>query len=526
VKLKTRIGAAALCVLAGALVAAGCGSDSSDGGTASGKALDLVPKSAIGYATIDLDFGSDSWTQFNMLAGAFDPNFDIEKAVAGRAGKDTDFDKDIKPWLGDSAGAAITKLDLDAALQAKKLAAGSTGFSWIELKDHAKFETFLKDKGYTKDGTAGDFDVWKDAKAKRFIGTTDELAISAQTKAKLDEVTDYDGDTIDDADLDGVTGKLGDDSVMRVIVNGDAVHDAVAASNTGKSFGGGKGLEKFEGAAMELTPEDNGFHAHMFSKGLTSKDSGDASSDLFESLPGDTVLSIGGHDFGSTLQTTLGAVAKNPTYGGTATQFMALLGIDAKQVGTAFSGDFAVGLSGTDAGLGAVVGAVAGAFVQKSLKGINPVALAKGAALTLAFEKGDETSETLDKLGVGASRLLRAPAPKVGKVGVFQTKSTAVLGMPLTVASSEDIAALSLGTDVFGKWGSPKLGDNATLKAAWDAADAPDDAAGSFWFDYPRIAKIMERKSADGVTPGGWVGWGSHEGDTTNLDVFMHVATS
>ena len=75
-KLLTRGGLAACAIAGAALIAAGCGG-SGGGSGASGAAkdaaaLDLVPKNAIGYVTVDTDFEGDQWTQFSDLAKAFD----------------------------------------------------------------------------------------------------------------------------------------------------------------------------------------------------------------------------------------------------------------------------------------------------------------------------------------------------------------------------------------------------------------------------------------------------------------------
>ncbi|MEO6866678.1 MAG: DUF3352 domain-containing protein [Gaiellales bacterium] len=520
-KLTTRIGAAVCALVVGGLLAAGCGSSSSSNGT-SGKALDLVPKTAIGYATADLNFNDGSWTKFEKLAGAFDANFNLDQQIGKMGGKNVDYQRDLKPWLGKSGGVAIDAIDIDAAMKSKKGDGGIQAFSWVEITNRAKLESYLKSQHYTKDGSASDFAAWKDAKGSSFVGVSNDLMISNSTLAGLKAVASYKGDSITDASgVKDITENVDKNALARVIINGPAIASSINKSKLGGSLADGKALGKLQGAALVVTAEDKGLHVHSFTKGMASK--GDDSNDLFKSIPADTVVGLGGHNLGSALEQGLGVASKSPKLGGAITQIGALLGITPAQIGSAFSGQFTLGLSGSDAGLQSVLGSVVGAVVSKNLKSLNPAAIAKSSALTLAFSGGTNTAQTLGKITLGAGRLLHSPAAKVAKVGTFQTSSTTIAGLPVTVAASKDVSALSIGTDVFSKWGTAKLGDNATFTSAWAAAGAPDNATASFWLDYPRIAKLADLKGKAGTTAGGWVGWGTHSGDMTTFDVFMQA---
>ncbi|MCW2922765.1 MAG: hypothetical protein JWM98_169, partial [Thermoleophilia bacterium] len=80
-KLVKRSGIAAGVIVGAALIATGCGSSgggSSDASSAAkdAAALDLVPKDAIGYATVNADVNGSDWKQFDDLAKGFDKNFD------------------------------------------------------------------------------------------------------------------------------------------------------------------------------------------------------------------------------------------------------------------------------------------------------------------------------------------------------------------------------------------------------------------------------------------------------------------
>ena len=175
------------------------------------------------------------------------------------------------------------------------------------------------------------------------------------------------------------------------------------------------------------------------------------------------------------------------------------------------------------ADLQALVGTVAGAAMGGGMDNVDPAALTKAGAITLAFEANKDTAATLDKVVGSIGGLTGGGAPKVGKSGDFETKTMSVLGLPITAGSKKDVAALAIGTDVFKGWGTDSLGDNKTFKDAWSAADAPKDVAATFWADYPRVAKLADLKSKDGVTAGGWVGWADVDGGDASFDLFMHV---
>lgn len=534
-KFTKRIGVSACVALAAVLVAAGCGSDSSDGGASGGggEALDLVPKTAVGYGVMDLDFSKDSWKQFEQLAGAFSADFSLTKEVGEFVDKNADYERDVKPWLGKSAGVAVTGLDIkklmanDTAKSGAKTTPKDDGieaFSWLELKDGDKYATFLKEQKYTESGTIGDYDVWTDAKNERYIGVSDDLAVTSPTKAQLTKVVNFDGDSIEDAEgVDDLKSDLEDDGLATVIVNGAAVRKLAKDNGAADLVAD---LDEYQGQAMQLLAEDKGLHVHSFSMGMKSEEKADDSMDLFLQSPSNSIMVLGGHDMGATLESGLTAVSKNKKYGATVTQLSALLGLDAKQIGDAFSGEFTLGLAGSDAGVQALIGSAVGALVSKDSKNLNAPALVKTNALTLAFAKGDETAETLQKLMGGASTLLRSPKGKTAMKGNFQTMQTAVRGFPLTVATSSDVAALSLGSDVFTTWGKAKLSDSAVFKDAWEAADAPDGATGSMWVDFARIAKLADLKGTEGTMVGGWVGWAAQDGDKGTIDVFMHVPKS
>lgn len=515
-----RSGVAAVVVVSAALVAAGCGSDSDSSSAAKdAKALDFVPKTALGYATVDLDLEGDNWKQFEKLAGAFTEDFDLEKEIADLGDEDdkTDYKKDIAPWLGAGAGAAV----IDVA----KNGDDAEAFVWIELEDRAKFEDYAKGEGFKKDGSAGDFDFW--TKKDDTFAVSDDLAITGETKAQIKKIVEFDGDSITSVDgLDSVIDDLEGDSLATIVVNGDGVRDWIKKDDDLKALANNKQLKEFDGAAVSFAAEDEGFRLSGVSKGGT-EGSSNGGTDVLRGLPGNTVLALGGNDLGGGIKSALDSAGESDaTVQSAVAQVSGLLGVEVGELQKAFDGEFVLGVSGEDDGLQALVGTIAGAAMGGGMEGVNPASLTKAGAITLAFEANDDTAATLDKIAGAVGGLTGGGTPKAGTAGDFETKTMSVMGLPVTAASKDDVAAISIGTDVFTGWGSDSLGDNAAFKDAWKAAGAPDDVAVSFWADFPRVAKLAELKSKSGVTAGGWVGFGEADGGDASFDLFMHVKES
>ena len=90
-KLYKRGGLAVIALTGAALVAAGCGGSGSGSSKAatSSKALDFVPKDAVGYVTFDTDFDDDAWKNLDRAATAFDADYKgTEKQIVDEIEKD------------------------------------------------------------------------------------------------------------------------------------------------------------------------------------------------------------------------------------------------------------------------------------------------------------------------------------------------------------------------------------------------------------------------------------------------------
>ena len=540
-KLQMRGGLAAIVIVGSAFIVAACGGSDSGAAKAAkdSTALDFIPKDALGYVTVDTDFSGENWSNVGDLAKAFDPDFKaIDEQLADQAdGDDVDFQEDIDPWLGESGGAAILSVGGDhEKMSDEEMDSMSTDslddakmFVWLEVDDRKALEDFAKEQGAKEGDDVGDFTVWTSKSGDNVIGVSDDLAIVTDSEDMLTEVVEYDGDSIKDVDgigdaIDGVDG----DSLGTLVISGDGLR-AVAKDNEQLSSVAGSGdLGSIEAVAMAIGAEDDGFRLDGM---LVSSDEGSAKNvehPVLRDLPADTVLAIGGYNLGGIAKGAVETIGKdNAEVQQGVGAITAVLGVDLDDIEKAFEGEFVLALAAEDQGLGALAGGVAGAAMGGGTSNLNPSQLLQAGTLLLAFEETGSASETLDKVAGAVGGLTGAPArPETGTSGDFETKQLTVQGLPITTAASDDVAAVSLGNDVFGDWGDDTLGDSDAFKDAWDAADAPDESVSQLWLDAGRIATLAGLEGSDDAKLGGLVVWSVDDGTKYEIGGFLHVATS
>src|SRR6476660_8354833 len=103
-------------MVAGALLAAGCGTTSSSS-TDPSQGASAMPSSTLFYADVNLDQGSSAWKQFTAVGRRF-PGWQeltgkIVKSLnsTGQTSGSLTFKDDVQPWLGGSAAIGVTSLD-------------------------------------------------------------------------------------------------------------------------------------------------------------------------------------------------------------------------------------------------------------------------------------------------------------------------------------------------------------------------------------------------------------------------------
>jgi hypothetical protein len=527
VKLFTRGGIAASAIAVAAFVAAGCGGSGGSGASSAAKdsaALDLVPKDAIAYVTLDTDLEGEGWKQFNELATAFDPEFkgvskEIEDSASEDEKSETTYKDDVDPWLGDSAGAALLAVNQEGD--------DADFFMWAELEDKAKFEAFAKDQKWKSGKDIGDWKTYTDPEDEtNNVAYSDDLVVLAPSRKQLETRVEYDGDSITDAEgvTDAVDEAGGDDALVTAVLSGAGVRKLIEENEQLKQLSGNKRLKDFQAAAFSVAAEDEGMRISGFVGAEGEESTENVEHPIFEDLPASTIFAVGGEDFGGTakeLVNEAGKESKQIQQGIGAAE--AALGVTLDDLADALDGEFVLGLSADDAGLASLVGGAAGAAMGGGTSGLDPSKLLSSGSLILAFEETGDTAETLGKALSSGAALAQAQVGKEATMGDFKAQTMTISGVPVTSAANDDLSVIQVGKDVLGTWGDESLGDSDAYKDAWKAADAPGESAGVFWLDAGRIAKLVGVKSGDERELGGLVGWAEADGSNAKFGAFLHV---
>ena len=197
-------------VLAAVAVAAtGCGSSSGKG---SGDALSFLPKDSPVVVSIQTDPEGDQYKQLNALFGKFPFGGQIkERLKQGISQQGYDYDKDIKPVLGNDFVVAIPSV---AALQQSNTPAVGA----LKVGDEGKAKELIK-KDSKKAGTAGGEDVYQSGNS--FITLNDGVLVVADSSADLQAaVKRHDDDQgLTEDDLKSRMAGLSNDGIVKVGVN-------------------------------------------------------------------------------------------------------------------------------------------------------------------------------------------------------------------------------------------------------------------------------------------------------------------
>src|SRR4051794_30066154 len=205
----------ALAVLALVASATGCGSKSSGSGLDT--ALDYVPKGAPLVIAIDTNADGGQWQQVNHLIAKFpfggQVKQQVKNAFNGRA--NVDYDKDIKPLLGNDMVLAITGPSAPNA-QTPYV------FAW-KLKDESAARRLIQ-ATTEKSGTIDGLDVYGRAPTN-FAVIKDGTLLVADTMPALQAALKRagGGDHMTESDFNSALGDLNKDSLVRTTGNFQAI---------------------------------------------------------------------------------------------------------------------------------------------------------------------------------------------------------------------------------------------------------------------------------------------------------------
>lgn len=467
---------AATAVLAALAVipVAGCGGDDA-GPAAAGESLArLAPASSLFYVEAAIRPEDDARSDLDTMIKKFAPDQDFDKlltkALQGSSNK-VDFSRDVKPWLGDRVGVALT------GVSAQKDEPDYAAI--IETTDAAKAMATLRGsaEGTVEDRSYGELKYIFDS-ADEMAGAIVEENLIVGTEPGLKAIVDASkGDALDTNDeYTKVVGAV-DESALAVVY-GDLrrILDAV------KSSGQAGDMKQFETVRELLDRQGLKTFAASFAVTGTSvklrtaaamKDSGegDAPAETVAALPAGSWAAIGLGDLGKTLSEGLDAVK---SIGGPGLnvqrgldQLEQQAGINVQRDLLSWMGQSSLFLRGTS--LADIGGAL---VVQSKDSAATKAALAKartivaGAGLPAQDLRGDGIDD-----GFSVS-------PGGAPVEIF----AALAGERFVLAVNR--AALDEAIDP-----TKTLGDDDAFKAAADQLG--DDFRPRFFLDFPKITGLI-----------------------------------
>src|SRR5215217_5353633 len=163
------------CIAAFALVAAGCGGSDSGGSSDVGTVLSYVPADTPFALELDTDLNGPQYKALDSILNRF-PGADTIKALIKSqltmGIKGVDFDKDVKPLLGNPA--VISATDVGSFLSSSEEA----GFgAALQVDDEDALQSLIDKTKPAKRGEVGGATVYQDQDT--FFGVKDDVVVLA-----------------------------------------------------------------------------------------------------------------------------------------------------------------------------------------------------------------------------------------------------------------------------------------------------------------------------------------------------------
>jgi Protein of unknown function (DUF3352) len=203
------------CLAAVAFAATGCGSDSGASGT--GKVLAYIPADTPFAIQIDTDGSDGQYKALDSIINRF-PGADTIKALIKSqltmGVKGVDFDKDIKPLLGNPAVVAAT--DVTSFLSPSS----DSGFvAALQVSDTGALDDLIKKTHAQKRGEVGGATVYQEADT--FFGVNDDVIVVSSSRDSLEQALKRadGGDHLSSDDFEAGLSGLPKDALARVYVN-------------------------------------------------------------------------------------------------------------------------------------------------------------------------------------------------------------------------------------------------------------------------------------------------------------------
>lgn len=325
---------------AAALGVAGCGDDKESGATP-GSIASFVPASAPMYFEVSTDFDGAQWTKLKALAAKFPAFPDLEKQFAeATAGDGVDWEKDIKPLLGENAAVALLEAPKtevpDTSDLSKAGAAGALGnlvqgvpdlneakvIGALALAPDAepKAIELIKKEG-TVAGRVGDVDYYKNADGDSFVAITGGTLVIASTVADLTAGLDAHAQGGDrtfagNAKALETLAKLPDEVLIQAYIDAGAIVKQSTGDSAQLKQLEALGLSLDTAVAVSLSAEDSGLRLKGVTVGANNEllaAGAPFSPKLTANVPGDAIVYVGISNLAATAKTAIETIgATNP----------------------------------------------------------------------------------------------------------------------------------------------------------------------------------------------------------------------
>jgi hypothetical protein len=296
-----------------AIAAAGCGSSSSGAGA---DPASVVPDSSIVYAEVTIDpTGSQEAAMRSILAdlpGSGAPEARLENLIRDAARKDKenklDYDKDVKPWLGDRAGVFIA---------GNPAALASGGAAWAAViattDEGAAHDAIEKDKDSTaahKNYRGVEYVVESDDGDLTAEGVVDGFFVSGSDAGMKAAIDASKSKTLAQDDrFKKAVGAVPDEHIAFVYVDLREILQLVQ-DQAGSVFPGGALLGRlFASTPLVITARAENqalvFEGSGFPSNPLTKSNGQDPTPLMASLPGDSWAALAAPGFGDGIRAAL-----------------------------------------------------------------------------------------------------------------------------------------------------------------------------------------------------------------------------
>ena len=505
-----RVRSLAISSLVGVALATGCGGSSTSSSGSTGPA-DAIPAGALLYADVNLDHNSNAWKQFATVGKRF-PGWQrlVDNAVKSFNDNSTgaNYQDDVEPWLGDSAGVALTSVDIGG---------GSPNWvAFVASKDDAKAKDAINGGDTHADGEYNGYSQYVSATDNTEIGVGNGAVIAASDTQTLHDAIDVrDGKADSLADVgtfNDAMSRLPADSLVRGYANPGAIAQLVSlAQLSGESSAATQqqlqavteSLRWMDSASFAMLANSGGystvFHVHIkdgADPGLYGSQS-DANLTLPSLVPADAFLylasKIDGDAFTKALNQGLtGSGARQLS------QLEQITGLSvANDIAPIFSGELLLYAAPGLPARGALL-----------IKPSDPDAAATGLRHIMAFVARSQPELHVHDLPAGREgQSLELPS---GFTFTWERKPGGL------IAIGNDTAA---GTDP-----GQSLLESPDYTSLLAKAEVPDGATVAAFVSIPGILKLYPAEVDPNVRPlGGVLEWTNRDGNEISVGIFVEV---